>query len=765
MKIAFAAIVKGTDKEADILANLLASVREYVDGIFITITQPNEKVKEVAELYGAVVSDYKWCNDFSAARNFNFAQVPEGYDYILWGDADDEFTGLEHLRTYIEENKADAYAMYYHYDHDKYGLPTVVHPKTQVVLNDGSFSWVGRIHEDLKANREVELLMLDGVTRVHRTTEERVKQSAVRNMEIAIDSMDGDPRDLWNLANAYTGTGEYKKAIAMFEQFLEVTGSELEKYTALLRIANMHLSLGDTIAAEEFARKAIGVRFDFPDAFHTLAQIQKAQGNKMDAIDTTIEGMRKKPPTRTSLVYNPRDYDYNPLMTLAHLYWDTAQYEKAKVALEQCRKIQPKNGALDSMIKEAASEAKLQKTVMSACNRLKRVSDDEFTKRYNKLSENVQTHPLMLQMKNMRFVKTETSGKDLVYYCGQTTRWTPDILEEGIGGSEEAVINLSKEFAKAGYNVTVYNNCGEEGVFDGVTYKPWYTYNYRDKQDILIVWRSLRLLDYELNVGKIFVDIHDAIQDGEFTKKRVEKIDKVFLKSEAHKALFPSLTSDKVVILPNAMDVTMFDQEVERDPYLIFNTSSPDRALSALVRIFPKIKAKEPRAKMKWAYGWDVFDVMYARDKEKMAWKKAMLARMEAAGVENLGKISHKEVAKLTLSAGVMLYPTHFYEIDCVSARKAQLGGAHVVSSDFAALNTTVKYGYKIHSPYTIENWCSAYAFDMSDDPVRDDEYVDAVLEAFKNNEREQMQVWARMFTPEYIASVWIHNFETVWAS
>jgi tetratricopeptide (TPR) repeat protein len=758
-KIAFAAIIKGTDKEAELLANLLTNVRPYVDGAFITVTQPNEKVKAVCEMYNATLSEFEWCNDFAKARNYNFSQVPEEYDYILWGDADDTFTGLDHLKQYIEENKADAYALYYHYDHDKYGMPTVVHPKTQIVANDGTFSWVGCIHEDLQADREIRLLMLEGVVRVHHTTEERVKESATRNKDIAVDSMTGDPRDFWNLANAYTGTGEYKKAIDTFKHFIEVSGSDMEIYTALLRVANMYVSLGDLIQANEYARKAIGLHFEYPDGYYTLATVLKSKGEKREAIDAIKEGLKKKPPIDKSIVYNPRDYDYNPLMSLANLYWDTAQPREAKVCLEKCREIQPKNDALEDMIEVAGKEADLQDMVIQECKDTNDVTDDEFMKRYNALSEEARLHPLMLQTRNMRFVKTESSGRDIVYYCGQSLPWTPDILKQGVGGSEEAVINLSKEFAKAGYNVTVYNNCGEEKVYDGVLYKPWYTYNYRDKQDILILWRSLALLDYDLNVGKVFVDIHDAMRPGEFTKKRVEKLTKVFLKSDAHKALYPNLSDDKVVIVPNGMDTELFDEVVERDPYLIVNTSSPDRALTALVRLFPKIKAREPRATMKWAYGWNVFDTYYKTEKDKIAWKNDLQQKMKDAGVEDVGKISHAEVAKLMLSAGVMLYPTHFYEIDCVSARKAQLAGAIPVSSDFAALNTTVKYGYKVHSDYTKETWCPAYAFDFAEDESKDDEYVDAVLKAFKDNEREPMQRWARNVTPAFVAGTWINYF------
>lgn len=758
MKIAFAAIVKGSDEEADALSKLLATVASHMDGIFITITQPNERVKQVAELYGAHVSHFEWCNDFAKARNYNFAQVPKEYDYIMWGDADDEFSDLAWLKRIMKKDEADAYVMYYQYDFDKYGMPTVVHPKTQIVRNDGTFTWKGAIHEDLDANREINVFLIEGMYRYHRTNEKRVKESSVRNLEISKANMTGDPRDYWNLANGYTGVGMYHDAIATFQHFITVSGSEMERYMATLRIAGMFHTLGDMVQAEEYARRAISLKFAYPDGYHMLAQVQKSQGKKKEAIVTSLEGLSKEPPVDSAIVYNPRDYDYNPLMTLAHLYWDTAQFDKARTCLEACYDIQP-NEDINKMIKEADKEHQFQTKMLDAARAMQDMTDGEYMKVYDAMTKEEKEYPIIMQSKNIRFVKKESSGKDIVYYCGQTTEWTPAILEKGIGGSEEAVINLTKEWAKQGYNVTVYNSCGTGGVWDGVTYKPWYTFNYRDKQDVLIMWRQTKLADYDLNVGKLFVDVHDVMREGEFTEKRLQKITKVFFKSEAHRDLYPNVPDEKCVVVPNGMDTSLFDVEVERDPYLIINTSSPDRALSALTRIFPKIKAKEPRAKMKWAYGFDIFDLLRNTDREAMAWKKVVVKKMEEAGIENLGKISHKDVAKLTKSAGVMLYPTHFFEIDCVSARKAQLGGAHVVCADFGALSTTVKYGYKIPTTYTKDNWCPPYSLDMADDPERDEEYVAAVLKAFENNEREQMQVWARMFTPKYVADVWVNQF------
>ena len=147
MKLAFAAIIKGDDKEADLLKRLLTNVSPYMDGLFITATyvkdeKEAERVVDVAKLFGAKVSMFKWTKDFSAARNFNFSQVPKDFDYIMWGDADDMFRGLDKLRNTIEENMTvDIFVITYLYAFDEHKNPIVVHPKSQIVRNDGCVEW------------------------------------------------------------------------------------------------------------------------------------------------------------------------------------------------------------------------------------------------------------------------------------------------------------------------------------------------------------------------------------------------------------------------------------------------------------------------------------------------------------------------------------------------------------------------------------------------------------------------------------------------
>ena len=72
--------------EEKVLARCLDSVRGIADEICITDTGSTDKTREIARKYGTVQA-FPWCDDFSAARNFSFAQAR--MDYTLWLDADD----------------------------------------------------------------------------------------------------------------------------------------------------------------------------------------------------------------------------------------------------------------------------------------------------------------------------------------------------------------------------------------------------------------------------------------------------------------------------------------------------------------------------------------------------------------------------------------------------------------------------------------------------------------------------------------------------
>lgn len=774
MKIALAIICKSTEEEAKLLRRCLKNIRPYVDGVFVTATykKGQEDMTNYVEhelLQSDHVTHFEWCNDFSKARNFNFSQVPKDYDYILWCDADDQFRGLEKLRPTLEENpQTDALAFWYLYEFDEEKQPTVVHKKTMVIKNDGCAEWKGALHEDLCPTRQIDTKFVEGIDRMHFPTENHQAEVAKRNVEISSNDVEAnplDPRVYFNLGNSLIGDGQYEKAKEALEKFVDMSNSSDEKYIATMRIASAEDHLGNRAKAIQNYQIAIGMHPTYSDAYLQLGFLYFTYDDLDNAESYLLNGLVRKPPYHNIIVFNPRDYDYNPMSTLAKVYFRKNRPDLALPMFEGCLKIYPNNKKIQKVVEELKDETKRLQRVVKIVQKLDGITDIKKIKAaLKKVPADLQSHPAVCNLRNQHFIKTESSGKDIVYYCGMTTHeWNPIMAKtKGIGGSEEAVINLSKQWAQMGYNVTVYANIGHEVIVDeGVTYRPFWEFNHKDKNDILVLWRNPKLLDYDLNFGKIFVDLHDVIGKGEFNEKRLAKVDKIFVKTNFHRSLFPNVPDEKIVIIPNGMDFELFNQKVKKDPYLLVNTSSPDRSMDVLPELFKRVKEQVPQARLKWAYGWEIFDNAHSDDKNMMAWKNKVIANMKNAGIENMGRLSQKECAKLYLEGSILAYPSEFAEIDCITVKKAQACGCMPITTDFGALDESVQYGIKIHSNKTKDTWSRDFKFSFGiEDEATKTAWVDAVVKELNSSESKSGgKNWAEQFAWPLIAKKW----EDIW--
>ncbi|MCR5773195.1 MAG: glycosyltransferase family 2 protein [Butyrivibrio sp.] len=77
-------IVRNEEKN---LKRCLDCLKDLMDEMIIVDTGSTDSTKEIAVSYGAKVYDFKWIDDFAAARNFAFSKA--GCDYIYSADADE----------------------------------------------------------------------------------------------------------------------------------------------------------------------------------------------------------------------------------------------------------------------------------------------------------------------------------------------------------------------------------------------------------------------------------------------------------------------------------------------------------------------------------------------------------------------------------------------------------------------------------------------------------------------------------------------------
>jgi glycosyltransferase involved in cell wall biosynthesis len=188
-----------------------------------------------------------------------------------------------------------------------------------------------------------------------------------------------------------------------------------------------------------------------------------------------------------------------------------------------------------------------------------------------------------------------------------------------------------------------------------------------------------------------------------------------------------------------------------RHKHWVIYTSSYDRGLEHLLKIWQDVRKAVPDAQLHIFYGWQLFERFYHDNPASMAWMERMNKLMKQEGVTDHGRIPQNELKGWIEQCGVWAYPTHFGEINCISAIKAQAWGAMPVVVDYAALQTTVQWGIKvygdIYEPEVQENYTKAL--------------IDGLTSEKQDGMRSVMMAWARdKFSWKKVASEWSKEFK-----
>jgi 2-polyprenyl-3-methyl-5-hydroxy-6-metoxy-1,4-benzoquinol methylase len=318
-------------------------------------------------------------------------------------------------------------------------------------------------------------------------------------------------------------------------------------------------------------------------------------------------------------------------------------------------------------------------------------------KLFEVVPDHLKGHEILVQLKH-QYTPPKIWEQDTVeIYCGQAWEdWAAPSVINGIGGSEEAVIYLSKELAKLGWKVTVYCSCGDmAGEYEGVTYKQYYEFNFNDHHNVVISWRN-NIFRKGMTVKKRYVWLHDVMPQGTFNSGNIEYFDKAIVLSEYHKNVI-GLLPNKTYVSRNGINQQDFRGSKEvRNPHRLIYTSSYDRGIEHLLKRWSEVRRAVPDAELHLFYGWDTYDKMMEVGRRPKDYREYMTKLMQQEGVFEHGRVGHKRLIKEFYKSGVYVYPTHFDEISCISAMKAQECGCVPVVFDFAALKETVQSGVKL---------------------------------------------------------------------
>lgn len=250
--------------EEQSLARCLSSVEGIADEIIIVDTGSTDRTKEIAKSFGAKVYDFKWVDDFAAARNYSFSKATK--EFILWLDADDVIEEADREKFLLLKKMipphVDSVMMNYHLAFQSDGTPTFTVRRNRLVRRSRGFRWIGAVHEylDVQGPR-----MNSDIAITHR----KMKPYTDRNLQIYRRKKEKgepfDPRDMYYFANELRDHGHYDEAIAQYEAFLDTgLGWVEDRIAACYKLSDCYGAKKDKSA--QFKALFRSLEFDRPRA-------------------------------------------------------------------------------------------------------------------------------------------------------------------------------------------------------------------------------------------------------------------------------------------------------------------------------------------------------------------------------------------------------------------------------------------------------------------------------------------------------------------
>jgi len=274
--------------EEETLQRTLESVKKYVDEMIVVDTGSTDKTKEIATSMGAKLYEYKWENDFAAARNFAKKQATS--DWVLQLDADEYFMNDEASLIKEEIQKTTKSALMIQITNlvaqNNIGN---AHSYARLFKNIPELAYYYRIHEQVMENDRPVVADHSSLRIIHTGyTDETIKKKnkRVRNMKILEAELKNNPKDsfmLFNMANEYTSLGKHEKALEYLKKAHKYSEGKGVAFAIVNNIIKVLSSLKQDDDALKVCKEAQQVYPDYTDLFYLEAEILERNGRIQEA--------------------------------------------------------------------------------------------------------------------------------------------------------------------------------------------------------------------------------------------------------------------------------------------------------------------------------------------------------------------------------------------------------------------------------------------------------------------------------------------------
>jgi len=275
--------------------------------------------------------------------------------------------------------------------------------------------------------------------------------------------------------------------------------------------------------------------------------------------------------------------------------------------------------------------------------------------------------------------------KIIFYENKSELKYNPNTAKNvGVGGLESSLIELSKEFAKRGHDVTCFVRCNTPDLYDGVKFYDVSSYTPTDV-DLFI---GLESFPGEIRAKKVINWVHRNMIES----ARFPEVDKIVFVSEWQRGYFRGMglsqeLLSKTEVISNGVALELFGKQAEaKEEFSLVYSTFPTKGMIHLSEIFPRIRERVPKATLH-VYGGAG---LWGWDNEQF---RPMYNKMIKAGILFHGQEGRENLAKRLNGYKIYLYPCTFLETFCLSVLEAMAAGCVPITTGVGNLPNIIEDG------------------------------------------------------------------------
>lgn len=325
----------------------LKSLKSGVDFINITDTgsvdDTKKIIKETLRGFPHKLTEFTWIDDFSAARNFNFAQAPAETEWLLWVDSDDTVEGAENIKNVLAAMPPDTGAVWlqYNYSQDEFGNCRTTFERERLLRAKYGWIWQSRVHETVQPIIPCAYYRDRRVVIKHNHTNEL---RSGRNFKLLNLMLKEEPenRRVWlYLGHQHFAESAFQEAVEWYLKFSQATNVQpIEKYQTLTYAARALRNLREYPQAISCDLTAMDIYPDWVDAFVGLAMSYSALGEWDKCISWGLQAKAKRLPDPMIFI-NPLESAFNVPAVLGEAYLRKKMYAESLREYEAAYAVRP----------------------------------------------------------------------------------------------------------------------------------------------------------------------------------------------------------------------------------------------------------------------------------------------------------------------------------------------------------------------------------------------------------------------------------------